>query len=312
MTKPKTPDNTVTAPEPAREPALEFSRQRIELLKRTIARGATDDEMALFKAICEQSGLNPFARQIYMVKRWDSREKREIMTTQTSIDGFRLIADRTGKYEGQTAPVWCGPDGQWRDVWIPDDPPVAAMVGVFKTGCREPFKSIAKFTEYVQADRDGQPVSMWRKMPANQLAKCAEALSLRKAFPQELSGLYTADEMGQADRDGSSSDTVIIPPPEAPPQAPQQSTVRPWSNFKEMIAAFAKLHGRLPPEHDHIYTDTLRVFGVEHSNEFRDSGTALAAYYKLREKVMRILAEGATVDANTEKPEAVPEAEAQS
>jgi hypothetical protein len=198
------------------------------------------------------------------------------MQPQASIDGFRLVASRSGKYEGQVGPFWCGEDGAWRDVWIPDAPPVAAKVGVLKAGCREPFWSVAKYTEYVQTDRDGNPLSMWRKMPANQLAKCSEALSLRKAFPQELSGLYTPDEMAQADRDAD-------PPATAAPQAPQDASA-PWANYKEMIVAFSKLRGRLGTEHDHCYSEILGQFGVKHSNQFKDRNTAAVAFRALKAK----------------------------
>lgn len=193
---------------------------RLELLTRTIAKGASADELALFAAVCERTGLDPFARQIYLVPRWDSRLKMEVRQTQVSIDGARLVAQRSGEYAGQTATMWCGADGAWRDVWLSDQPPAAARVGAYRRGFSEALYATAIWREYCPTDREGNPTAMWRRMPALMLGKCAEALALRKAFPAELSGLYTAEEMAQADAtaEGPPPALKALPAPVKPPE----------------------------------------------------------------------------------------------
>lgn len=165
---------------------------------------APQADQQVFMHVCQRVRLDPFARQIYMIPRQEGsgQNRKTKWTIQTGIDGFRLIAERHPQYRGQVGPQWCGPDGQWVDVWLdPQKPPVAARVGILRSDRDEPIWGVALFREYAQTttyDGQRQLTKMWREKGAHMVAKCAEALGLRKAFPAELGGLHTDDEMAGA------------------------------------------------------------------------------------------------------------------
>jgi phage recombination protein Bet len=181
---------------------IQFNPDQMRLIRETVARGTSPDQFALFIEVCRLSGLNPFARQIYAVVRGGQ------LSIQTSIDGYRLLAERSGKYAGQLGPQWCGEDGVWLDVWLSDKPPAAARVGVLRKDFQQPVWGVAKYKSYAQTS------NLWQKMPDTMLAKCSESLALRRAFPAEMSGIYTREEMEQADGDPLPSMPVPVAPSE--------------------------------------------------------------------------------------------------
>lgn len=160
---------------------IDFTDDQIGLIKRTIAKDSTDDELKLFMHQCKRTGLDPMTRQIYFMKRSGK------VTIQVSIDGFRVIAERSGDYAGQDEPIF-GKDG--------DELFCKVTVYRFRGDVRYPAAvGVAYWKEYCPPS--GQDF-MWKKMPHTMLSKVAEALALRKAYPQDLSGLYTGEEMEQA------------------------------------------------------------------------------------------------------------------
>lgn len=185
---------TSTALEGVQSTASDFTADQLRLIKDTIAVGATTDELRLFVATARRMGLDPFARQIFAVKRWNSDLRREVMSTQVSIDGYRLVADRTGEYVPGPEPTFTYDDkGNLISA--------TATVMKWRHGEWHPVVATARWDEYVQTKKDGAPTNMWRSKPHVMLGKCAEALALRKAFPAELAGTHVEEEMMQADNE---------------------------------------------------------------------------------------------------------------
>ena len=183
-------------------------------LKQIGLSNAPKAELAVFLHYAQRTGLDPFARQIYMIERGGR------YTIQASIDGLRIVAQRSGEYAGQVGPFWCGEDGVWTDVWLEKTPPVAAKVGVMRLGFTEPLWGVAKFDSY----NANSPI--WKKMPDTMIAKCAEALALRKAFPNDLSGIYTSEEMEQAEVVSVKTTTLEIPENNVTPIKPNTEVTR--------------------------------------------------------------------------------------
>jgi len=182
-------------------------------VKNQIMPGATQTELMMFRNVCERTGLNPFNREIYPVERWKKGENGPIKTWsfQISIDGYRLMAERSGLYVGQGAPEWCGLDGKWRDIWTLEQPPYAARVTVYRKGCPVGTVGIAYYKMSVALKKDGNALEQWSKSPAHMLAKAAEANALRRAFPLNYGG---AVEFQDDDIETEEQEQAIIEKPQ--------------------------------------------------------------------------------------------------
>lgn len=169
------------------------SREQIDLLKRTIAKGTTDDEFSLFINTAKRLGLDPFARQIYAVKRNDNSDEgggNKQMTIQVGIDGFRAIAERSGTY---------APGRSTTYEYDKSDSLFSATAYGKKLVAGEwhEVSATAHFVEYAQKKRGGGLNTMWATKGHVMLGKCAEALMLRRGWPSLLAGVYTPDEIGE-------------------------------------------------------------------------------------------------------------------
>ncbi len=198
-----------------------------------------EKEVDQFLLECRIYDLEPLAGQIYAV--WENGVMRAVAT----IDGMRLLAERTELYDGQSDPEWCDAEGNWTDYWAGEDTPIAARVRVHRKGTKVPTTGTANWHDFAPQGDAGAD-SLWNKVggkPAHMLSIRAEALALRKAFPSQLSGLYTAEELGISlaaigggeENGGSAAAAVDVPaapgvppaPSTPPPAAPTPPPVAP-------------------------------------------------------------------------------------
>ena len=164
---------------------LNFSDDKLSFLKQHYAKDATDMEFDHFIGVCRSRGLNPEAKHIYFLKFKNKKTGVSNVSHVLSIGAYRLIAQRAGVYAGSSEPIFnIGSDGK----------PVSCTVTVSKIVKNQicEFTGKAFLSEQMAiASSD----AMWNKMPFAMLEKCAEAKALRKAFPEDLSGLYLKEEM---------------------------------------------------------------------------------------------------------------------
>lgn len=191
-------------------PTLDDSAlQRI--LRRTKYAHLTEDQFELLIVVCQKKGLDPWLSHVYATTR-PAHGRSELIVLAT-IEGLRELAASTKEYGHQLGPFWCGIDRKWRRGWVEKEPPVLARVGVVKKGQSMAFWGVAKWEEAAikSFGPDGKSVldEAWARMPSFMLAKVAEAMALRKAFPSKIGGLYIPGEIPL--NTGSSPKTRAVP-----------------------------------------------------------------------------------------------------
>lgn len=159
-----------------------LTREQMGILRQTICKDASDQEMAFFSHVCRAKQLDPFSGEIFLVK----RDGKPVI--QTGIDGFRAQAERSGAYAGSDEPSYEVDEA---------GKPTKCSVTVYKIvlGARVAFTATIRWDEFYPGDKMG---FMWRAKPFHMLGKCAEAQALRKAFPRQLAGVHLPEEMDSA------------------------------------------------------------------------------------------------------------------
>jgi phage recombination protein Bet len=187
-----------------------FTTDQLQMIRTSFLSGASEQEAGVLLELARLRRLNPITRQIHFVKRWDGQKRCEVWAAQVGIDGFRAIAERTGLYDGQDeAEFEYDAKGGLK----------LARVRVYRKDWSRPAVGVAHYAEYVQLTKDGKPTHMWGSKVHVMLGKCAEAIALRKAFPEDTSGLYSPEEMPEAE----APRTVAPPPPAVVAPVPEHS-----------------------------------------------------------------------------------------
>lgn len=158
----------------------------IETLKQTVAQNTTDAEFKIFCEFCKSTKLNPFKKEVWCIVTGEGKYRR--MQLMTGINGFHAIANSHPQYDGMEIGL-IGKSGEYLPMTYPNNDYIGAWAKVYRKDRRIPVEGVAMLSEYDK--KHGNWITMKRVM----INKCSESVGLRKAFPQELNGLYTQEEM---------------------------------------------------------------------------------------------------------------------
>ena len=186
----------------------------VDTLREQFAPKATDLELRHFVLVCGHLDLDPYAGHIHLIGRWDGKAGKLVHRPQIAVAGRRAIAARTGLLAGVDGPYWCGPRKvdahgvklplEWLDVWDDDDAyPYAARALVWVADWRTPANGTVKWSEFAQyTDAEQTKLSpFWKRSPSHMLGKVAEALALRRGFPEVNAAVAYIDAQGNFEAD---------------------------------------------------------------------------------------------------------------
>lgn len=196
-------------------------------VKKYLCPKASDAEIALFLKVCQTEGLNPFAREVYMVKYTEDDPAAIIIAIET----FLKAAEGCDKYNGHEAGIILVKNGEapeFREGTFMLETEQNELAGgwakVYRKDRDRPFYAAVNLKEYQKYTKQGSLTRFWREMPATMIRNVALRHALREAFPNRFAGLYTTAE--------------IEPPPEGEvPPAYQKNGNHNWTKFWAKVKA---------------------------------------------------------------------------
>ena len=270
---------------------LELNEKDLAAIRAEFCKGFTQEQFDVAMTFCRVRNLLPGKHVLFQLRRakeWDELVGAKVEVTKivfiTTIDASRLIAQRTGQYGGPDPEQYIyldenGAPNIVSEIPLPKLPlvpgqtplprePWAVKTTVYRKDFDHPVSSIARFDAYASTYKSANgPVltETWTKRGPEQLAKCSEMLSLRRAFPEELGGLYLDLELKNENEDVPVTPaSVPVPAPAAPvvpkvDQTPATPTDAPRPGETKTEFHVTSVPATLP-EHS---GDTLKVVAPE-------------------------------------------------
>ena len=208
------------------------SKEKVELVKRMFAKGATDDEFAVFLELAKRYNLDPFKRQIFFLPDRRQNEPGKIMVSHA---GLIHIAHSSDQWAGMKTFIIAKNSEEKLIVDNPNDI-AGAVCYVYRKDWKEPLIHAVSFREYFKSNNSH--AGPWYSMPQTMIKKVAEAGALRRAF--DLGGLYIEEEMDTSYTVYDVQEEQVEVKDSKKTDAPNAYITRLYSN----IQAFSKKYGK--------------------------------------------------------------------